>query len=415
MRPTNMIKCCIISALIIVSADIYAQDAVTLTISGTGETKEKATVHALYNALGAVSGVYLSSYLKTVNDSISDNDIAQLSAGCIISYDEISCVELPDGQISILLSTTISTNALLSYFKKNKESITFDGQSFVMNKKLRKLKTENETIAVANMLKHLEIYAKDLFQIKLSMVEDPIKITDLESDPIYKDAFYIKFQLDYYAAPASALFYNTLFHTLKSISISKSEIQQYIDDNDMLYSFAIYTSKGVWKEVRGKGSVKDHIVPMFKGRFYLRSSDNIDKIINGLDKIMKKAQLDAYTLIAYGTSPIKETFNNLHSTGNRPMFYLRDEFYNNESFSFLSKLDKNKVMILCLDKMRDANKTYKPAENREKKGKKADKEKMLEKYREAAFYNNLHYAERQIKVAFTGEELMGITGFDMIK
>ena len=166
-----------------ISLSLSAQDnTIRLTVSGEGATKEEATANALRSAIEQAFGTFVSANTQILNDDIVKDEIATISSGNIQEYTELGCITMPDGHKSVSLSATVSIGNLISYAKSKGSSAEFAGAVFAMNMKMRKLNAENEKKAVEHLRNQIEILAPDLFQIKISISESPLRKRMSDSD-----------------------------------------------------------------------------------------------------------------------------------------------------------------------------------------------------------------------------------------
>lgn len=101
----------LIIALCSVTA-LSAQEIVTLTVNGQGATKDEACASALRSAIEQAFGVFVSANTEILNDDLVKDEIATVSSGNIQNYSEISCVNMPNGEVSVTLSATVAGKAL---------------------------------------------------------------------------------------------------------------------------------------------------------------------------------------------------------------------------------------------------------------------------------------------------------------
>lgn len=58
-------------------SNIFADEVVTLTVNGQGQTKEQATTNALRSAIEQTFGVFVSSNTQILNDDLVKDEIAR--------------------------------------------------------------------------------------------------------------------------------------------------------------------------------------------------------------------------------------------------------------------------------------------------------------------------------------------------
>lgn len=209
-------------ALFIVST-LFAADVVTLTVNGQGTTKEIATANALRSAIEQTFGVFVSANTAIVNDELVKDEIATVSSGNIQKYTEEACVNLPNGEIAVTLSATVSISKLVTYAKNHGSSAEFAGQTLAMNVKMKELNKQNEE-------KVLQHTISQLWQLTPHMFDWEISITDprLTDDGTH---YAIGTSVTAKSTEASHSFYEILKGTLRSLSLTSEEIKEYDNIN----------------------------------------------------------------------------------------------------------------------------------------------------------------------------------------
>ena len=162
-------------ALFIVST-LFAVDVVTLTVNGQGTTKEIATANALRSAIEQTFGVFVSANTAIVNDELVKDEIATVSSGNIQKYTEEACVNLPNGEIAVTLSATVSISKLVTYAKNHGSSAEFAGQTLAMNVKMKELNKQNEEKVLQHTISQLWQLTPHMFDWEIS-ITDP-RLTD---------------------------------------------------------------------------------------------------------------------------------------------------------------------------------------------------------------------------------------------
>lgn len=152
---------------------IYAQE-VTLTVIGTGVDEEQATLQALRSALEQTFGAFVSSNTTILNDELIKDDLVSVTNGNIKDYQKISVASMPNGQVSVSLTATVSVDKLLSYTKSTGSIAEFSGNAFAMNLKLLHLKIRSIQKAYDLMVQQLENIASEMFNFKLTIEDNPV-------------------------------------------------------------------------------------------------------------------------------------------------------------------------------------------------------------------------------------------------
>ena len=221
-----------------------AQDnTIRLTVIGEGATKEEATANALRSAIEQAFGTFVSANIQILNDDVVKDEIATISSGNIQEYTELGCITMPDGSKSISLSATVSIGNLVSYAKSKGSSAEFAGAVFGMNIKMRRLNAENERRAISHMFEQLEILARDMFEIDVDVIGQPIKI-DIENDwnlrnleNRYTSPYRVNLEFKYKTTSNAKAFYDLFFNTLNSISLTSAEVKEYNESGENTHAF----------------------------------------------------------------------------------------------------------------------------------------------------------------------------------
>ena len=305
-----------------ISLSLSAQDnTIRLTVSGEGATKEEATANALRSAIEQAFGTFVSANTQILNDEIVKDEIATISSGNIQEYSELGCITMPDGSKSVSLSATVSIGNLISYAKSKGSSAEFAGAVFAMNMKMRKLNAENEKKAVEHLRNQIEILAPDLFQIKISISESPLrkrmsdsdfsalKAFNLNADPGV-NYYLIPLEFNYYSSETSKAFYSLLLKTLQSLALSQSEIQEYRNSDERIYTYYPDT----WKKL-GLGEMDLAYRTSF-----------IPDLIQFLDRIYRVALFCSYNLDIVGLNESHKFYNdcrdgNIIKLDGRPIYH----------------------------------------------------------------------------------------------
>ena len=124
------------------------ENIVTLVASGTGLTKENATKSALRSALEQAYGTFVSSNTQIVNDELVKDEIVSISSGNIRNYNEISCIELPQGGYDVSVKAVVSIGNLVTFAQNHGMSTELSGNTFLMNRNMAKLNRKNEKKAL---------------------------------------------------------------------------------------------------------------------------------------------------------------------------------------------------------------------------------------------------------------------------
>ncbi len=205
---------------------------VTLTVTGQGKTIDEAKTNALRSAIEQAFGAFISSNTTILNDRLVKDEIVSVTNGNIQKYDVMNETTLPDGSYATTLKAIVSVNKLTTFCESKGVKIEFQGGLFAMNIKQKKLAEKSEEIAIWNTLFILNPILNQSFDYKLKSSE-PIEIDHS------KDLFQIKFEIDCIANSNMAVVFEYLKKTLSSISLTKSEIEDFKSLNIKIYTIKI--------------------------------------------------------------------------------------------------------------------------------------------------------------------------------
>ncbi|NDV78749.1 LPP20 family lipoprotein [Dysgonomonas sp. 511] len=270
---------------------IYAQkiDIVSLTTIGEGKTKDEAVTNALRSAIEQSFGTFISSQTNIVNDELVKDEIVSVSNGNIKKYDIVDSQSLSNGNTSVTVKSQVSLYTLSSFCKNKGFETEFDGAAFGANIKLQELYAKNEIEAIRQLQIPFLALTDRAFDYKVS-AKDPIKagtykVTSrnqpIETGPRRQpktDEWEVPLEI---TASANQNFFSAtevLFNTLSSLSLSKSEVENYLKINKTVYPFTLCIS-----------SKKYDI-------FYLRSQQSVQQILSLLSSLrnsLMKAEIDA--------------------------------------------------------------------------------------------------------------------------
>lgn len=279
-----------------------AQDIVTLTVNGQGATKEVASANALRSAIEQAFGVFVSANTEILNDELVKDEIATVSSGNIQSYSEISCVNMPDGDVSVTLSATVAIKQLVAYAKSKGSSAEFAGQTFAMNMKIRELNKQNEIKALQHAQVQLRAIAEHMFNWKLTVGDPYISGND----------YAVRMTVTAESNEASDAFYKTFFGTLKSLALSASEIKEYNSTNNEIFKIRVQSYDDAGLDPWGNSN-------SYKEVFSFRS-EYIYEFIEDVHYILRAAS------ISYS---IKESNDNIKSYS-MPCEHFPPQRYTNE-------------------------------------------------------------------------------------
>lgn len=202
---------------------------VTLTVVGSGNTKEEATRNGLRSALEQTYGAFVSSNTTIINDELVQDAVSTITNNCVKSYKELSTESLPNGSWFVTLQVTVSVSGLVSYAQSKGSSVEFAGNTFGMNMKIRELNKQNELKAVYNLLIQL-ISLGNLFDYELTIGEPQ------ESSNSDDQSYYIcHATVSLHFNDNTRAFNELAYQVLSNLSLTKAEINEFEQTNTPYY------------------------------------------------------------------------------------------------------------------------------------------------------------------------------------
>lgn len=284
-------------------------DDVTLTVSADGATKDEAVKTALRSAIEQAYGAFVSANTSILNDELVKDEIVTVASGNIKSYSEISSNVMPNGRTFVTLDATVSISKLVKYAQNKGAETEFAGNTFGMNLKLKELNKQNERKVMENLFTQLKSI-NNLFDYELKLREPTM--SENQSICIVSGEISLIFNSN------TQLFYNILLNTLSSISLSDSELDEYVRTNTKRYTLTIKGTLNAHKP----GKYYSHSWKTSDFEFELRNPYNEQKI----------AQMVSHSLYDFMLSDNISSPSNLRYECkllkyNEPFFSLTKETY----------------------------------------------------------------------------------------
>lgn len=202
------------------SINTFAQDkSVTLVVSGEATTKGEATKQALRSAIEQAFGTFVSANTEILNDQIIKDEIVTISSGNIEHYKEINSFKNADGTCFVTVEATVSIGKLTNYAKSKGMKVELATGAFAMNMKIRELNKQNEVKALADLQEKIRLMSKGykFFDYKLKL-----------SEPYQKGNNYaITATIEIKPNGNLVNFRNTIVSTLKALSLTREEQEEY--------------------------------------------------------------------------------------------------------------------------------------------------------------------------------------------
>ena len=167
-------NCFNIFILCMMACTIWAQNDVSMVVSGEGKDKNEATFNALRSAIEQTCGTFISANTTILNDKLVADEMVSLSSGNIKSYEYVSENTQPNGNVYVTVKTTVSVDKLTTFCESKGMTTELKGALFAMNIKKMDFDRLAEEKAVENLCKQLEAMLPTLFDYEIKVDEPKI-------------------------------------------------------------------------------------------------------------------------------------------------------------------------------------------------------------------------------------------------
>lgn len=207
------------------SCTLWAQNEISLVVSGEGKNKEEATFKALLNAIEQTYSTFVSANTTMLNNPTVADEIISLAPGNIKKYEYISENKKINGNTSVTLLATVSIDKLVSFAENKGVKAELKGSLLAMNIKKMQFDKQAEEQAVEYLCQQLETMLPTLFEYNIKLKEP--KLSDGKT----------KVDFEVFASMNENMIYfcNQLINTLKYLSLSKVDIDNYEKINNEIY------------------------------------------------------------------------------------------------------------------------------------------------------------------------------------
>ena len=189
----SILKLIIFTSLLVFAQQVaFAQDdkTITVTASGDGPTKDKATNAALRNCIEKTLGVFISASSEVKNEELIKDQIATVASGNVIDYEIIS--ELKQNEnFNVTVSAKISPEKVASQLNSKGTVFELKGNVFAQNAIKEQFYKEQELIVIQDFFKKYE--HAHFFDFTISVFEPkivPKKNFSGEANELIKEQYY---------------------------------------------------------------------------------------------------------------------------------------------------------------------------------------------------------------------------------
>lgn len=221
-----------------------SKNTVELVTSSNGKSRSEAIKFALRDAIEQAFGAFISSNTKIINDEIVNDEIVSVSSGNIVKYDVISESQSSNELYLVSVRATVSLTSLTTYMQDKGHEVSFSGESFGMKIKLQKLNEQSEEKAIDNMILALKEIIKKSIDFKIEEISEPVLKTNFKGN--YGEELYnIILKVSSYPNKNYNSFKNFMLETLRSLSMSENEIEDYSKLKKDVYHFIAFEEENI--------------------------------------------------------------------------------------------------------------------------------------------------------------------------
>jgi hypothetical protein len=208
------------------------ENSVSLTTSGTGKSIEEAKNNALRSAIEQAFGAFISSKTELLNDEVVSDQITSVTSGNIQSFEIKSQDKLPNELWSITISCIVAVDKLISFVQSKGISVEIKGGLFSINVKQQILNEKAETENIIRLIGNIHEPLQNAFDYGIE-VNEPKSIDDNNENWLIGISVVASTNNNFYELS------NYITNTIKSISLSESELEQYNKLNKNSYLIKI--------------------------------------------------------------------------------------------------------------------------------------------------------------------------------
>jgi hypothetical protein len=196
------------------------ENSVSLTTSGTGKSIEEAKNNALRSAIEQAFGAFISSKTELLNDEVVSDQITSVTSGNIQSFEIKSQDKLPNEIWSITISCIVSVDKLISFVQSKGISVEIKGGLFSINVKQQILNENAEIDNIVSLIGNIHEPLQNSFDYIINAGKPQARDNSNEKWGVTLNVTANTNENFVFCA-------NYLFNTLKSISLSSNEVEEY--------------------------------------------------------------------------------------------------------------------------------------------------------------------------------------------
>jgi hypothetical protein len=250
---------------------IFSQETdrvVTITVSGSGKTKEEAKQNALRSAIEQAFGTFISSKTEILNDQIISDQITSVSSGNIKSFEIIDESTFSENNNYVTLKAIVSVNNLIKFSKSKGFETTLNGSLFSFNIKNKLLNENSELISITNLYGQLHNSLQNSMDFKLN-VKEPTNASVTDAS---KRNWNLPIEIEVRSNSNMSKLFNLVIKILNSLTLSDIEVTEFEKLNIPYYPLIVTNSKIEYKYfLRNENSHKLLMALKTQWRYYCKN------------------------------------------------------------------------------------------------------------------------------------------------
>ena len=300
------------SLLLISNVHSQNEQAINITTTGTGLTKNNAINDALRNALEQTYGGFISSKTNITNDELFNDEVVAITSGEIHDYELVSETKI-ESYYAVTIVAKISQTGLNNFVTQSGgDAVIFDANVFSTKIKLQRLNEKAEIKSINNILEILEEIYKRSIEFEFTSSNPRIN----ENNRKWRVDFTVSTKynenilnfIDYFSS------------SLEKIAMTKSQKAEYQDLGKSTYPVLVNNEYFYFRNEESYNSINNFLVRL-KNKF-----GQFKIMMNNGDYIFSPS-INSRTLSNYNENFFIPYLN--HTPDRR---YSRNNYYNYKSY-----------------------------------------------------------------------------------
>ena len=214
------------------SINCYSQREITINTNSIGYSEENAINNSVVNSLNEIFGVFYSSNISLLNDSLLSNEYAKINHGNLKELKINSSEKIDNNKWLVNVTLKISLDEIEKFYEKSGHKINFEGNLYSFNIQLQDFNEINEYKSIVNLIEICNDLLNSSFNYTVD-VSDPISIDDISEN------WLLNFKINAFTNSNIKLLNQVLNKNLNGISLTDKEINDYKNLNKEVYQISL--------------------------------------------------------------------------------------------------------------------------------------------------------------------------------